>query len=94
MTLTNTVNSFVIKDEHIKINDTVKTSHDSLDSNKNIKEKKSKKSKKSKKRKYKSVRSLMKEIMKPKSIEVMRKEHKEKILKNMGGGKFNKLDRI
>ena len=36
----------------------------------------------------------MKEIMKPKSIEVMRKEHKEKILKNMGGGKFDKLDRL
>ena len=43
MTLTNTINSFVIKDEHIKINNDNKmdNSNDLSDSTKNIKEKKS-----------------------------------------------------
>ena len=50
--------------------------------------------KKSKKRKHKSIRRLMKDIMKPKSRKKTQEIQKEKIMKNMGGGKFSKIEKI
>jgi len=49
-----------------------------------------------KKKKIKSYKRLMKDLFKnsDKNIEEIRAEHKETILKNVGGGKFSKIDKL